>query len=372
MADQSSDQHTRRDLLGAGVCMLAGAAAGKVAAEPAKVSKAAGIREVGADMRFYMPTLRTNHTNLDKAFRIAMGDLMTNIQSYKGGIVDDEQPAILAGLNYDRPWTRDASINVWNWGGAIVPEVARDTLRCVLKEHEGKTIVGGQYWDAVIWVTGAWNYYLFTGDREFLKSVFGVAVDTLAYFEKTELDRKSNLFWGPACYGDGVAAYPEYYAKECQGASGIDYWGQYHKSDKAGVGIPMKALSTNCLYYHAYVITRKMAKELSRPTGPWNEKAATLKDAINEYFWDEGKGRYVYLADYVVALNESSDVERDGVFADGSERAGRDKAGCRWRSIQAGCAENGFEHFGKKYSVSGDDSGYRHRGKRQSDSKHSS
>ncbi len=32
-----------------------------------------------------------------------------------------------------------------------------------------------------------------------------------------------------------------------------------------GVGIPMFALSTNCLYYHAYVLADKMAAALGLP-----------------------------------------------------------------------------------------------------------
>ena len=75
---------------------------------------------------------------------------------------------ILAGLDYDTPWTRDAAINVWNGAGLLLPDVARATLLSVL-ERAGETVrIGGQYWDAIIWTIGAWHHYLYTGDRELL------------------------------------------------------------------------------------------------------------------------------------------------------------------------------------------------------------
>ena len=68
------------------------------------------------------------------------------------------------------------------------------------------------------------------------------------------------------------------------------------KVSKPGYGIPMEALSTNCIYYHAYVIAEKMAAELkSSPHWQWKEKAANLKKAINKHFWNEEKGNYRYL-----------------------------------------------------------------------------
>ena len=48
-----------------------------------------------------------------------------------------------------------------------------------------------------------------------------------------------------------------------------------------GVGIPMYTLSTNCLYYYAYVLADKMADELHRPVH-FSEKAKNMKKAINK------------------------------------------------------------------------------------------
>jgi glycogen debranching enzyme len=238
---------------------------------------------------------------LDRAFRIALGDLTGNILPYKGGILKHPVPCIMAGLDYDTPWTRDSSINVWNAAALLVPKVAKNTLLSVLmKDETGQLRIGGQYWDAIIWVTGAWNYYLVTGDKEFLKSAFEVSRNSLFHFEKTEWDKEHQLFRGPACYGDGVGAYPDAYTHTKNGSSGIEDWVAANPGlrAKTGFGIPMLALSTNCLYAQAYSIMPLMEKSLGWSHGTdWHSKAVRLKKSIRKNFWMPQKGTFRYLAD---------------------------------------------------------------------------
>ena len=122
--------------------------------------------------------------------------------------------------------------------------------------------IGGQYWDAMIWTTGAWNHYLYTGDKEFLGLALEATRDSLAHFEREEFDAKTGLFRGPG-WSDGVAGYPDEYAN-AGGSSSILDWPKHHpdKVSKPGYGIPMEALSTNCIYYNAYVTAEKMRAEL--------------------------------------------------------------------------------------------------------------
>lgn len=98
---------------------------------------------------FNLPKLHTNNKVINKAFRIAIGDLFTNIQDYEISITDTCAPVILAGLEYDRPWTRDAAINSWNAGSFIVPDIAKNTLLSVLTNENDTIRIGGQYWDAI-------------------------------------------------------------------------------------------------------------------------------------------------------------------------------------------------------------------------------
>lgn len=249
-------------------------------------------------MNIRIPQLVTNNEDVNKAFRIAISDIIASIAIHKNGILEEAKEVIYAGLGYDNPWTRDAAINVWNCCGILFPEVSKNTLLSVLTEDEYGIRVGGEYWDAIIWITGVWNYYLYTKDKDFLKIAYRASVNTIKYFEDTEFDEKLNLFRGPACYGDGVAAYPDLYAQS--GESGIatfvDYFPEY-KAEK-GVGCPMHTLSTNCLYYSAYSLMNKFEKELDLHINEeYAEKARKLKFSINEQFWMEDKGYYRYIVD---------------------------------------------------------------------------
>lgn len=237
----------------------------------------------------------TDNNQVNAAFRIAMGDLTGNIFPYKGELADTAQSAIMAGLDYNKPWCRDAAINAWNGASLIYPETSKNTLLSILTKKNGKLAIGGQYWDAIIWTTGAWNHYLYTGDLTFLATAFEVSRDSIAMLEEEEL-AENGLFNGPACYGDGVGAYPIEYA-DCGGDSEILAWPRKNPLLKAkhGYGIPMQTLSTNCLYYNAYIILDKMANMLNQDIENWHEKAESFKEKINRIFWNEEKGFYNYI-----------------------------------------------------------------------------
>ena len=248
------------------------------------------------DITVAIPAFNVDHPACRDAFRIAMGDLLGNVAPYQDGLLDRPVPVILAGLDYGTPWTRDAAINAWNGASLIMPEVSRHTLLAVLTRVDGQVRIGGQYWDCIVWATGAWHHYLYTGDKEFLTGALEATRNSLAYFEATEFDAANNLFRGPG-WSDGVAAYPDAYAA-AGGSSGILDWPQHNpdKISKPGYGIPMQALSTNCLYYNAYVTAEKMASELRVPPDPqWQSKAAQLKRAMNQRLWDEQQGCYRFL-----------------------------------------------------------------------------
>lgn len=245
---------------------------------------------------------QTNDPKMNTAFRIALGDLYGNIRLFKSGMLETEKPVILAGMDYDTPWTRDAAINTWNGAGLIFPEGAKDTLLSVLTDEPEGVRIDGEYWDAIIWAAGAWQYYLFNGDREFLELSLQAVVRSLEWFEQREYVEKYQLFSGAACYGDGIAAYDDEFAKINGGNSGIASWWQLNAQklekgcqSRGGVGLPMFVLSTNCLYYQAYQIAGWMAEELKiQKDNSWSEKAEKLKASINQTFWDEENGNYAY------------------------------------------------------------------------------
>ncbi len=251
----------------------------------------------------------SDNLTLNKAYTVAIADIVMNTKPYQGGLLTSKQPCIIAGMGYNTPWTRDCAINVWNAVALLDPAVAKNTLNSVLERQNGKIIIGGQYWDAILWVIGANQYILASGDEAYRQTAYEAAVNTLAKFEREEFDPEDNLFRGPAVYGDGVAAYPDFYGNT--GTSGIGSWVNIPANAKylakVGERMPMKALSTNCVYYEAYRLTAEMAKVLGKDPTSFEEKAAAMKKAINDNFWNEEKGTYDYLVgpyrcDYQEAL----------------------------------------------------------------------
>lgn len=291
------------------------------------------------------PQLVSGIRQIDRAFRIALGDILGNVIPYHRGLFLERQPGegpqrtlacqedllnergpiLLAGLDYDGLWTRDSAINVWNGAGLLDSRLGRNTLVTVLevadapkpfdtvqdpapvegplyrrREVDGEVRIAGQYWDTIIWTTGAWHEYLYTGNREFLALALEATCNSLTFFEATEFDPELNLFRGPACYGDGVAAYPDVYVHTEHGSSGILQWPTANpgKVSRPGYGMPMHALSTNCLYYEAYCLATRMAQELGVPGDPsWPARAEKLKESVNRHFWMPEAGRYRYLVD---------------------------------------------------------------------------
>lgn len=249
-------------------------------------------------MHIDLPKLKTENKIIDRAFRIALGDFTGNIVDYKNGLLSESAPVIIAGLDYTTPWTRDAAFNTWFAGGLLAPEAAKNSLLAVLP-NEFPLKVGGEYWDAIIWVMGAWNYFLYTGDMEFLEKTLEVAKNSLAYFEENEFDLKDGLFRGGACFQDGIAAYPDKFVSK-RFRSGILSCIKEEPDFLLASGgrLPMKALSTNCLYHLAYTISAKIRQQLKLPVdNELNVKANKLKTAVNKYFWNEEKGSYRYLLD---------------------------------------------------------------------------
>lgn len=216
---------------------------------------------------------------------MAVATVFGNIVPYNYG--KKTEVSLTAGLVYGAPWTRDASINTWNCGGLICPEITRRTLLNILDEDGTVGGYAGQNWDNIIWAIGSWQQYVYTGDKEFLKTAYSAVKKTLARFEDEYFDAETGLFRGPACYGDGVAAYGDKYAVTKQ--SGIASYPEFKT-------MKLTTLSLNCLFYAAYVIAGREA-ELFGDSADFAEKAESLKANINRLLWDGERGIYYYYID---------------------------------------------------------------------------
>ncbi len=245
-----------------------------------------------------VPYLRTPHEDLGRAFRVALGDICSNLVPFQEGQLAKPALCLAAGLHYATPWTRDNSLSTWNGLGLLLPDVAKNSLRAVLVEdpERGGWRIGGQYWDAIIWARGAWALYLYAGGRGFLADSLAIVERSLGFFEEAEFDAERGLFRGGAFYQDGISAYPD----ELSGKFGCDVrqWvdGNPDKKHPVGFGVPWFSLSTNCLYAGAYDVVNAMRDELRMPkSDSAAAKAAAMREAIRREFWNPVRGTFDYL-----------------------------------------------------------------------------
>lgn len=185
-----------------------------------------------------------------------------------------------AGGEYDTPWTRDAAVNTWNAGRYLSPDVARDTLFAVCTSDEnGLPVIqpDSQKWDRVIWIIGAWQYWLSSGDDEFLSVARGIAVRSMAQLKREWYDENTGLFRGGSFFNDGIAGYPKDLYEP-----GVDssFVGDHPKCSQ------IFCLSTNILYCEALRIMWRMGIAGERE---W----LTLRERIRDRF-HEGRSYILY------------------------------------------------------------------------------
>jgi hypothetical protein len=222
-------------------------------------------------------SLTCDDRQVEDAFRLALNTVDINTRR---GI-------LAAGADYGGEWTRDIAINSWNGVNLLRSDVARKSLWSVT--IDGDTI-GHQYWDKIIWVIGAYDYYKVTGDKEFLARMYLCSVNTIHALEKSTFDPKFGLFNGPSVFNDGIAGYPGSIFDSLNNSS---YVLDHPRSLK------IKCLSTNCVYYQAYRILQQVSDLLSdkKTASEFGDKAESLKKYILRYLYNADKNKLYYFVD---------------------------------------------------------------------------
>lgn len=232
------------------------------------------------------PGIITDNAELKSAYDVALGTVKQN--TTQAGILN-------AGAHYNEDWTRDISINVWNGFPLLEPDIARHSMLHML-ENTNEQCIGNQYWDKMIWVKGAYMYYLMTGDKDILSQIFKSGVNTIHQLETMEqknapvFDTDYGLFTGPSVFNDGIAGYESPVWTSGNSSSAIvDY----------PASVKIKCLSTNCVYYEAYRLLAHLAKELNNAESEteMTKKADDLKASIRKNLFDTETGKFSYLID---------------------------------------------------------------------------
>lgn len=250
------------------------------------------------------PTLNFDNKSkgalLERAFANALKNLMEintlpcDMARYNktGLLLDPPGDFIRAGGDYQTPWTRDASINSWNAASLLEPQTAQNTLWAVCqRDEDGKLLIqqDDQWWDQIIWVTGAWNHFCVTGDMAFLKQAYETAANSLNMLAERHYNPEYQLYEGPAVMSDGISGYPKHMYDPQSGSSFV----LAHRGCEK-----MMVLSTNCIYCNAMNRMADMAALLGQPQSradEYRQRAARLGENINRCFWMEERGSYGYL-----------------------------------------------------------------------------
>ena len=235
-------------------------------------------------------TFCSDNERLNDAYRLAVNTIDVNTRR---GI-------LAAGGDYGGEWTRDIAINSWFGASFLRPEVAQKSLWSVTLNKER---IGHQYWDKIIWVIAAYNHYLVTGDKDFLRQAYSCSFNTMKELENMAFDQKYGLFMGPSVFNDGISAFNEpIFNPKVSSSASVNHQKPFMA----------KCLSTNCVYYGAYRTLVEMQKQLHMDaslSAPIMAKAESLKLNILKYLFNPAKGTFNYLIDQ----NGSVDNSQEGL-----------------------------------------------------------
>jgi hypothetical protein len=137
-----------------------------------------------------------SNKEIEEAYNLAIKIVGSNV---RGGV-------LTAGAEYNAGWTRDCAINNWFGVNLINPEVAKASMWNVTND---KNTIGAEYWDRIIWVIAALDYYKVNGDMEFLNQAYSCSANSMKIQEDNFFDSQYGLFKGPSVFNDGIAGYPE-------------------------------------------------------------------------------------------------------------------------------------------------------------------
>lgn len=202
-----------------------------------------------------------------------------------------------AGANWADTWTRDAVYSIYFSYAWIMPGMSRRTLEKQTLKNPSEALqdtgTGGSYpisTDRVVWAMAAWEYYLVTGDKGWLKEAYEGLRNTALKDLHVAFDSNVNLFKGETCSMDWrTHTYPNWFTNVNIGES--------------------FSSGTNALHLFLYRFLRDAGNTLKVSVEEqelWHVTSEKLKQSINKYFWNKEKGLfncYLYpeFMDYVAS-----------------------------------------------------------------------
>ncbi|AKJ64481.1 hypothetical protein [Kiritimatiella glycovorans] len=229
------------------------------------------------------PSFRSEYPIVDAVYNLAMDNILVHLDY----AWPNESTVGLFNASEGRPlWVRDTAYSVMG-SLPLFQEGARKSLEWCL--HKGEGIKPEQMYgivgfhinfptvdnrysmtDFLIWIEGAWQYALASGDVQFLKDHYVEMTHSAELVRSLHFDPYDGLYHGGETIGDGGSIYPE-------GATG--------RTD-------LKGSSVNFIHYRTQLVLGEIADWIGRPVEEaerYRRRAYALKDAVNRELWLEEK-----------------------------------------------------------------------------------
>ena len=207
-------------------------------------------------------------------YDLAVAEMVKNIE---------EDGTFRTGEKWSGVWTRDISYSAILSLAHLEPEVVKTSLMKKV-DRKGRIIqdtgTGGAWpcsTDREVWAIAAWEVFLETGDYAWLRQVYPSIRRSLEDDLETAYNPESGLFRGESSF--------------------IDWRQQSYPQWMQPVDIAQsECLGTNAVFYRAFDVMAHMAKMLGSSKKSderkFSQRAASLKQAINDKFWLEEEGYY--------------------------------------------------------------------------------
>lgn len=215
-----------------------------------------------------------NNTMIVALYNMALEEMQLNLRT---------DSTFATGKLWPDTWTRDVVYSIYFSFSWIHKDISKRTLRKQTlnnpKEALQDTGTGGSWpisTDRVVWALAAWEYYLSTGDKDWLAEAY----EGLRYTAEKDIhvafDRNIGLFRGETCSMDWrTHTYPNWFSNENIGES--------------------FSSGTNALHMFMYDFLTRTAKMLNKDKEEialWEKYHGLVKRGLNERFWDSQRGLY--------------------------------------------------------------------------------
>jgi hypothetical protein len=227
------------------------------------------------------PQLRAPHDKLFAAlYNMALEESLLDIRK--------SDSTFMAGKLWPDTWTRDVVYSIYLAYSFLMPDIAKRTLEKQSLKNPDEALQdtgSGGSWpistDRVSWAIAAWEYYLATGDKQWLEECY----NRLRYTAEKDLhvayNQKLKLFAGETCSMDWrTHTYPNWFSNANIGES--------------------YSTGTNSLHAFMYFFLKEAGTILNKPQieiSKWNQVYTDVRAAINDVFWLKDKG---YFSSYIL------------------------------------------------------------------------